>query len=278
MARKKAAKTKSVAKRHSSVKVLSPDDLREQMAALVNRDAVAAKGQTEGWRWARTKGGVLKLGDALLGDDGQSMDVVIVASILSNSYFDKPYSAGEQNSPVCAALDIESVGAEEMAPHSASPNPQSEECTGCWANAFSSALGGGKGKACRNSVTLAMLAPDDDFADADGLRLGIPPGSLSAWRKYAGRLSTLGAPTFCVITRVTIVPMGGAFGLTFEEVGPIDDPAALSALVARATGDARDVLIQAPSFGVSDEDDDAPAKPRGRVRAKRPVRKAGKKK
>lgn len=105
-----------------------------------------------------------------------------------NKYYTALYNPQKPSAPDCFA--IHSV-IEEMAPHEKARKPSHPNCRECTFNKFGSATGGGKGKACRNTVRLAVI-PSDFMSttkeDTEPMLLNISPTGLTGWSMYVNGL------------------------------------------------------------------------------------------
>jgi len=123
--------------------------------------------------------------------DGQAHPGPLNAVILDwrnfNRYYTKAYDPQNPTPPDCFAI-AKDLG--EMAPHEDASDPQSEKCQGCPMNEFGSAATG-RGKACRNTVRLAVVPPDADDSFEPWL-LNVAPTSLKSWTSYVNQLQAVG--------------------------------------------------------------------------------------
>lgn len=121
---------------------------------------------------------------------------VIVDFVSMNAYYESTYNADNVVPPNCFAIGT--VQNDALVPSSNSPEPQDEgegACKGCWANAFKSAENG-KGKACKQSIKLAVLTDDGELhtlkISSTGLR------DFGAYTRDVGQ--SLGVPPYAVMT------------------------------------------------------------------------------
>lgn len=89
---------------------------------------------------------------------------IIVAFSSYNAYYENPYDANNKQPPSCYAVGL--ARHDDLVASSNSPDPQHQEnepaCKTCWANQFKSAATGA-GKACKNSIRLAILCQDGEL-------------------------------------------------------------------------------------------------------------------
>jgi len=197
--------------------LVSMADIEKQMAADARNEYDSEK----------TGGGGLQIGIRgsefrMNGEDlGDEMDVVVVATAYEHAWYDSAYNPDDPQPPACFAIGEDE---DDLAPHADSPNPQADSCADCELNEWGSSETG-RGKACKNSRRLALLA-----AGEDGIALGemptikVPPASLRNYSGYAKRSTkTTGRPTYGLITKIGFDETADYETLTFELAGKIDD-------------------------------------------------------
>lgn len=193
MARAPKAPGTTVAKANqkSNLPVSIEDEMAAEVAALSSRLQAPS-----GDRIGLTKTGVFKLPN---GEEGESLNVVIVDFVATNAYYDKPYTPGEFAPPACFAIGAANNNDLEPSPNS--PVQQSDSCATCWANEFKSAPNG-KGKACSNNRLLAVTAPDEE--DRPIMLLKVPTTSMKGFDGYVdGVARAFKRPVRAVITEIT---------------------------------------------------------------------------
>lgn len=197
MARAPKAPGTAVAKTNpkSTALVSIEDEMAAEVAALSSRLQAPS-----GDRIGLTKTGVFKLPN---GEEGESLNVVIIDFVATNSFYDKPYVPGEFAPPACFAIGATNNNDLEPSPNS--PVPQSDSCGTCWANEFKSAPNG-KGKACSNNRLLAVTAPDED-EDRPIMMLKVPTTSVRGFDGYVDSVArAFKMPVRSVITEITSTP------------------------------------------------------------------------
>ncbi len=130
---------------------------------------------------------------------GTTLNVVVLANVFDNAYYDRPYDPDVMMPPACFAIgEVQS----ELVPNDTSPDVQSPACDGCPKNEFGSS---GKGKVCRNGRRLLMAVVVDNKLDMDNLViLNLAPTSLKAFSQYSKRLSNLTKlPLWACITNLS---------------------------------------------------------------------------
>jgi hypothetical protein len=229
--------------------------LGDEYDAIVNRDKATAR--AGGWPFIKTAG----QGFSLDGHDlPNPFDALILGAIRQNLYYPEAYSGGT-NFPSCYAIAADG-NEDNLAPPPALPTKEAESCALCPFNAFGS--GAGKGKACRNTVKLGILAFEPgckDYTSRRGAVLSIPPASLRDWSTYANDIAGddgLKRALFTVVTRIEKAAnaRGQGFSIQVGFGAAIQDKAVLKTLLPRAA-EARAILELAPATAGTG-DDDAP--------------------
>lgn len=187
------------------------------------------------------------------------IDLVIVDFMYMNAFYTTAYDRNTITPPACFALNPSDRG---MIPSDNSPEAQAGSCTGCPKNEFGSASKG-KGKACSNSVLLAVLPAD--FMDDPEQPLMILKVSATGLRPFNGYVSSLAtslrtAP-WGVTTTVGFDPKSDYASLRFGNPTPLD-PEQLAVVFGRQDEAKRMLSVEPDASGFEKP---APAKPaRGR--------------
>lgn len=212
-------------------------------------------------------GGRMSFAGADIPDD--EIRCVIVGWTHHNAYYDPDvrYDPKNPQSPICYAFGAEQ---DEMEPLDSVPEKQCENCAECPFNQFESAKSG-KGKACKNTYRLALIAESDldDLDNAEVVYASIPPKSLKNWANYLGKdLDKLGRPHWSVITLMSRVPDSESqFRVTFKCEEVIEDTSLfgpLKQLWERIEGEI--------DFPYVVRDNPAPVKGKGKAAAKKPTK------
>jgi hypothetical protein len=186
---------------------------------------------------------------------GEALDLVIVDFVFRNEYYEGAFDPNNITSPVCFAIH---PNQKEMVPSSNSPDKQCEDCASCPANQFGSA---GKGKACKNTVVMAVLPPEAD-ADTPLWLLKVSPTALKGFSGYISALNRMEVAPIQMVVEVGFNPAETFASLTFSNPRPNDNVAEHFARL----GEAKDMLAVEP-----DTTRVAAPKPVGRVAARKPV-------
>lgn len=196
----------------------------EEFANLAKENAKNAK-VAEG-KFLSFKSGRMSFGGADVEDN--ELRCVIVGWAHHNAYYDPsiPYDPKNTATPICYATGIDE---DEMMPHDSSPEPQNDGggCSTCPFNEFESAKAG-KGKACKNSIRLALIAESDleDIDAAEVVYASIPPMSIKNWLVYVTKelRDKTKRPHWAVVTMMKCIPDGDSqFRITFKNEELIED-------------------------------------------------------
>jgi len=123
---------------------------------------------------------------------GQSTEGPIEVVILDfrnfNRYYTAAYNPKELSPPSCWAIGSE---IKTMGPPEDLENKVNATCLDCPMNQFKSATNGGKGKACRNTVRIAVMAPDAK-PDDEPMMVSTSPTSIPSWSAFFNGLESSG--------------------------------------------------------------------------------------
>ena len=172
-----------------------PADAAERMRADI--EAMKAKLAAPGGDGIQvTQSKEFKLPD---GSKVDSFKGIIVDFVSFNTYYEGAYNPDNVVPPNCFAIGT--VKNDDLVPSDSSPERQDDGCgfcKGCWANAFKSA-DNGKGKACKQSIRVAVLLDDGELH-----RLNISSTGLTAFGAYVRDVAgSLGAAPYGVMTTFT---------------------------------------------------------------------------
>jgi len=133
--------------------------------------------------------------------------LVNTAPNFSKVYYAEGYTEGSKDKPTCYSDD-------GVAPASDVADKQANACMGCDHNAWGTG-NNGKGKACSDSLRLAISFPD---SLNDPMLLRVPPASLKNATEYAAFLSRKGAPMEGLVTKIKFDPEEATPKLQFSAV------------------------------------------------------------
>lgn len=147
-----------------------------------------------------------------------SIDMVIIKANKGTSkvFYINGYSEGaESTKPDC----FSNMGDK---PDASATSPQSKSCATCPHNAWGSKIGenGGKGKACQDSVRLAVATLDQIN---DPYLIRVPPASIRGLGEYGSMLKKRGVGYNMVVTKIGFDIESPTPKLTFKPIGMLDD-------------------------------------------------------
>lgn len=147
-----------------------------------------------------------------------SIEVVLVKANKGNSkvFYAKGYQEGsEATKPDC----FSNTGDR---PDPSVAQPQSKSCATCPNNQWGSKVGdnGSKGKACQDSVRMAIATPD---LINDPYLLRVPPASIKSLGEYGKMLAKRGVRYNMVVTRIGFDMESPTPKLTFKPTGLLSD-------------------------------------------------------
>lgn len=149
-----------------------------------------------------------------------SIEVVLVKANKQNSkvFYLKGFQEGAENQkPDCFSND-------GVKPDVSVENPQSKTCALCPKNQWGSKIGdnGNKGKACQDSVRMAVAQPD---LLNDPYLLRVPPASIKPLGEYGKALAKRGVSYTAVVTRIGFEMEEATPKLTFKATGFLTEEA-----------------------------------------------------
>lgn len=186
---------------------------------------------------------------------GGKTDVIPLAFMSERAYF-PTFDPDVRQSPLCYAY---SNGEEDevMAPHKEAKQPQAKTCAECPRNEWGSAEKG-RGKACRESVRVALLPSATNVEKEATWHCRIPITSVPSFKNYAGELLGMGKPLHAAVARLTVVPDAKTMlKVSWDPVKALD-PKLFAIVDAKAASAANGIDFPYPDF--EDESKAAPAK------------------
>lgn len=140
------------------------------------------------------------------GTEGTEIECVVLDFCSHNQFYDRAYDEKKPSPPACFAIGDEPT---LLIPSENSPAIQAETCAGCVLNQFNTALGGGKGKGCKNTRLLGLIpltALDDPDTVHPIWTMSVPPASLGNFDGYVRTLLTRhnGLPPIGIVTSIRL--------------------------------------------------------------------------
>jgi len=215
-----------------------PAELRDEMAAQVAVD-LARLGSTSGKDAIR----VSQDKQFIFPDDTMApgpIDLIVVDFVYRNEYYLGAFNRKEIQAPACFAVSPEQ---NNLVPTDNSPKKQADRCDKCqWDKYGSSAQG--DGKACKETVYLAVLTPDAT-EDSPLYVLKTSPTAIRPFNQHVAKVGRMiSLPIHAVVTRVFFDPGVTYASLRFDIAGP--NP--IFDLTAKRKEEARARLLQEPDF------------------------------
>lgn len=215
-----------------------PAELREQMVAQVAAD-LARLGNSGGKDTIR----VTQDKKFQMPDDTQveaPLDLIVVDFVYRNEYYLGAFNRKELTAPACFAVSPEQIN---LVPSDNSPKKQADKCSACQWDKYGSSPNG-DGKACKNTVYMAVLPPDAT-EDSTLYVIKTSPTAITPFNNHVIKVArTTQLPVWGVTTKVTFDPAVTYASLRFDIAGP--NPIAEIAAARRM--EARHRLLQEPDF------------------------------
>jgi hypothetical protein len=143
------------------------------------------------------------------------LEAHIVDFAYRNEYYLGPYNAKDIQPPACFAIAPSEA---MLSPSDNSPVKQNEDtCATCQQNQFGTHATG-KGKACKNTVILALLPPNE-AEEHDIWVLKTSPTAVPYFNKYASKVNQMNIPLSVVKTRIFLDPDSTYASVRFEPLG-----------------------------------------------------------
>jgi len=240
-AKKKVAK-KKVAKKKAPAKTSQSKELTDWKAQLAQYTAEQADRPGGGGGNVITcRNGEFKFQGSDLGD---AINVVVLDYAYVNRWYDRVFDPENMTPPACIAI---SMDGRNMAPLDNSPDKQADACADCWANEFGTD-NRGRGKACANTLLLAVIA-DVDLGkdDAEIATFSIPPASTANFHAYMKkRQKALNLPSFAFVTEISVDDEADYLKYRFNEIDRVPENHLPS--VMGFVEPARDQITAEPDF------------------------------
>lgn len=177
------------------------------------------------------------------GDEGETLEVVIVDFVSSNAYYESAFDRNNPQPPGCFAVGPEPT---TLQPVEESPAKQAESCSTCPHNQWGSS---GKGKACKNARLIAVTPANHDEEEGDRpvWIYAIPPTSITFFDKYVrDAAAKYKRPPIGVVTRMSLDKSQTFAAPRFQVVSPVENEELGEIMSLRDT--ARERLMATPDF------------------------------
>jgi hypothetical protein len=198
-----------------------------------------------------TKSGILAYMDQPI--PGNKLNVIVLAAIFENNYFEGKFDPKNPRNPVCYAFGKAQPDGSVpfMAPpeYVTAPHRKAADCPACpWSKwASDSDSPSGKGKRCKEIYKLALVpaaTADTDVSKTEIAILRVPVTSRKNFELYVNEAaSVFRRPTWGMVTQISLHPhMRNQFEMKFSALEPI--PEASLANIYPRIGGGFDVLMQ----------------------------------
>lgn len=185
-----------------------PTNWRDQMAAEASALSRSFRPTTA---QISTRSGMMTYMGQLVPDN--RLDVVILASIFENNFFEGKFDPRSPRNPICFAFGKPQANGDkpEMIPDISivEPNRQAATCDRCeWSkwNSDTESVSG-KGKRCKELYKLGLIPANGEFAANEMAILRVPVTSRKNFEVYVNGLSASTArPPWGVVTTVSLHP------------------------------------------------------------------------
>ena len=143
--------------------------------------------------------------------DGE-LELVILDYRYQNRYYTKPWNPKVPEVPECFAI---AESEEDLVPSDNATHKQSTDCASCPMNVFGSK---GDGKACRNTMQLAVMFPD--LGDGDNvMTLSVSPTAKKDIAAYLVKAAQMFGHPVKVVTKFSLVEQARGFKLKAVAAG-----------------------------------------------------------
>lgn len=206
---------------------------------------------TTGGKGLGFRGGVITMGTQQIGNE---MECIILGWIPERGWYDRPYDAMNKSPPSCYSYD-------SIKPHPDANDPQNPTCNGCQMDAFGSAEGASRGKACKQGARLAVIPADlKTYDEADIYTAHVSTMNAKAFKDYEDSLAQHDKAISMVVTKLTCRPDPATqYALGFKALRDVNLPKKVAASYMGLLKKA-DVLLLTPYPPMREDRD---AKPKG---------------
>lgn len=215
-----------------------PADVRQQMADAVAAD-LARLGNIGGKDSIRiTQDKKFQFPDDTTSDG--PLELIIVDFVYRNEYYPGAYNRKEQVAPTCFAVNPDQIA---LAPTVNSPKAQADKCSACQWDKYGSSPQG-DGKACKNTVFMAVLQPDAT-SDSPLFVIKTSPTGIRHINQHVAKIGRqVQLPVWAVTTKLYFDPNVSYPSLRFDLLG--ENP--ILAETQNRRDEARHRLMQEPDF------------------------------
>jgi hypothetical protein len=172
----------------------------DRVKQAASKQSKSAEFMGGGSNWISFKGGLIQVNGGT-SPDGR-LNCVVLGYMQERAWYEQEYDGANPQAPNCYAYG-DDEGREPVEPHEKSRDTQHDTCRGCPHDEWGSA-NKGRGKACRQSVRLALVPATPEGVEGAVYFAKIPPTSI---KNVRGWLQALGdTPCFAVVTEIQVRP------------------------------------------------------------------------
>lgn len=267
----------------------------DKMRASAQKQAKAEKPTNLGSSISIRGGHMMIDGETVEGDE---LNVIVIAAVHENQYYDRDYDPQNPTVPVCYAFsdpdddDPDTID-ERMANEPEGDAPQGQEdpnedgipggkCENCWANKFGSA-DKGRGKACKNIRRLAVIT-EDSIESAEALTaaevrtLKVPVMSVANWGKFVRTCAEdVDRPSYGVVCTIGVIPDAKSqFKLTFTFTNLVNFDQDLWTAMEKKVAEVNKQIVSKYPKQADLDAQEKPVQARGKLSQKMAAKKGGK--
>lgn len=236
----KSAPAKAPAAKASTSRALT--DWDEKLASKVKAAQKVASSIGGGSRNVLSfKGGRMSYQGGFVPDN--NLNVIILKAINENNFFEGQYDPNSPASPLCYAFGSPDGEDEGMGPdkthfkgHEGDIQSETGRCVDCAHNEWGSAEKG-RGKACKNQVSLAFVTADaldsiEAMEKAEVIYAKLPVTSGKSWKGYINELGDRHFLEF--VTNIQVTPSGETYVVEFSAQDQVERNEVFGALVDKS--------------------------------------------
>jgi hypothetical protein len=243
------AKASQVAKVSPTAVISMDDNLRHQIA---NQQKMLSKISTNA-KFISFKGGQISIDNKLV--PGAKTEVIVLAFMGERTYYPGAFDPDTKQAPICYSY-FDAAEDQPQLPHKEAAEKQAVSCDECQWNKFNTATVG-KGKACRESIRLALMPAVKDLSKGQVWHARVPITSVPAFKTFAGDVLGAGKPVWAVVVELSVIPDAKTFFKIQWDIKRGITQAEAEVVMVKAVAASAEIAFTYPS----PEAEEAPAKP-----------------
>ena len=171
-------------------------DVKAELEARLKAQAAVRDQMAGSNSYISFKGGHLTI-DGTAVPSGE-VEILPLAIVFERTWYEGDYNPDKPQTPACYTFNANF-------PHAEAGKPQNATCKGCPHDEWGSGPRG-KGKACRESARLAVIAADADPLTASIYTAKIPISSLGTVKDFIAYCGSNGKLTGQIVTKLKVMP------------------------------------------------------------------------